>query len=116
MKKKKLGLTAWILISLVLGLATGLIFNALPSSVWKDEWLVGGLFHVLGTMFIAALKMLIVPVVFFSLFVGVSSLTDAKQLGRIGGETFLWYLGTTSIAITMALGSRLMMNPVKNVN
>lgn len=116
MKKKKLGLTAWILISLVLGLATGLIFNALPSSVWKDEWLVGGLFHVLGTMFIAALKMLIVPVVFFSLVVGVSSLTDAKQLGRIGGKTILFYLVTTAIAITMALGISLMINPGKNVD
>lgn len=56
-----------------------------------------------GTIFITLLKMLIVPLVFSSLVVGVSSIGDPKTLGRIGIKTIALYLFTTAIAITIGL-------------
>ena len=116
MKKRKLGLTSKILLALVIGIVIGIILYSLPDAKWKDDFLVGGVLYVLGTMFINALKMLLVPVVFFSLAVGVSSLSDIKQLGRIGSKTLIYYLSTTAIAISLALLVGLTLNPGKNVD
>ena len=56
-----------------------------------------------GKIFIASLKMLVVPLVFVSLVCGTSSLKDIATLGRLGGKTVLFYLATTAMAITLAL-------------
>ena len=57
----------------------------------------------LGIMFIRLLSMTIVPLIVASLFVGVASLGDVRRLGRIGGKTLAWFLGSTMIAATIGL-------------
>ena len=114
MKKRKINLTGQILIALVLGAIVGIVLYGMSDSYVKDTLLVDGIFKFLGTVFIAALKMLIVPVVFFALIVGVSSLNDIRQLGRIGTKTMLYYLITTALAITLALGVAFVMSPGSN--
>ena len=88
-----MNLSVKILISLVLSVIVGLIAGAegLPFIKW---WIAP-----IGTMFINLIKMVIVPVVFTSLVVGMTSLGDLKKLGRIGIKTILIYLCTTAIAI-----------------
>ena len=61
----------------------------------------------LGIMFIRLLTMTIVPLIVASLFVGVASLGDVRRLGRIGGKTLGWFLGSTLIAATIGLGTAL---------
>ncbi len=56
-----------------------------------------------GTAFMRLIKMVIVPLVFASLLVGVASLGDIRKLGRLGGKTLGLYLGTTAIAVTIGL-------------
>ena len=56
-----------------------------------------------GDLFMRMLKMVIVPLVFASLLVGVAGLGDIRKLGRMGGRTFLIYLGTTAVAVTIGL-------------
>lgn len=56
-----------------------------------------------GTLFINLIKMLIVPLIFLSLVSGVTSMDDIQKMGRVGGKTFLLYLATTAIAITIGL-------------
>lgn len=56
-----------------------------------------------GQLFLNALKFIAVPIVLFSLVVGVSSLNDTSRLGRIGGKTIGIYLVTTALAITIGL-------------
>lgn len=63
-----------------------------------------GMTAPLGTIFMALLNMLIVPLVLSSLVVGVASLGDIKALGRIGVKTIVLYLVTTAIAIAIGLG------------
>lgn len=55
----------------------------------------------IGTIFVNLIKMMIVPVVFTSLIVGMTSLGDTKKLGRIGLKTVVFYLLTTSVAIVI---------------
>ncbi len=62
----------------------------------------------LGIMFIRLLTMTIVPLIVASLFVGVASLGDVRRLGRIGGKTLAWFLGSTLIAATIGLAAALM--------
>ena len=90
-----MNLSVKIFISLVLSVIVGLIAGAegLPFIKW---WIAP-----IGTMFINLIKMMIVPVVFFSLVVGITSLGDTKKLGRIGFKTVGIYLFTTAIAITI---------------
>ncbi len=88
-----MNLSIKILISLVLSVVVGLIAGAenLPFIKW---WIAP-----IGTMFINLIKMVIVPIVFTSLVVGMTSLGDLKKLGRIGAKTVCIYLFTTAIAI-----------------
>ena len=67
------------------------------------EFFVEGLFHIGGSIFIASLKMIVVPLVFVSLVVGTCSLNDTSKLARLGGKSVSLYLLTTAIAIIMPL-------------
>ena len=57
----------------------------------------------IGALFLRLIRMVIVPLVFASLLVGVASLGDVRKLGRLGGKTLGLYLSTTAIAVTIGL-------------
>lgn len=57
----------------------------------------------IGDVFIQLINMLIVPLIFSSLLVGVTSIDDTKKMGRVGLKTLLLYLGSTAFAITIGL-------------
>ncbi|RKD34344.1 dicarboxylate/amino acid:cation symporter [Thermohalobacter berrensis] len=109
--KNKSSLTKKILIGLVLGALFGLILNKVPSGYIKDTLLIDGILQLVGGIFINAIKMLVVPLVFVSLVCGASAIGDIKKLGRVGGKTLLFYLITTCIAITLALVLGKLINP-----
>ena len=103
-KLKSISLGNWILIGMILGLITGLLINFyLKDPFIKDIILMNNVFYLGGTLFIKLMKMLVVPLVFFSIVVGVASISDIKTIGTIGGTTILIYLITTAIAVTFAL-------------
>ncbi|HCP96809.1 MAG TPA: dicarboxylate/amino acid:cation symporter, partial [Pseudoalteromonas sp.] len=126
-KIRSMSLTTRIMIGMVLGVAVGFIFQAILAG--EDDYLiplglfslpikaffVDGLFHVGGQIFIASLKMLVVPLVFVSLVCGTCSLSDPKKLGRLGGKSIGLYLVTTAIAITVAITLALLFNPGEGI-
>ena len=81
-----------ILIGLILGVIAGAILGEKAT-----------IFKPLGDLFINAIKMLIVPLIFSSLFVGVTSMNDPQKMGRIGLKSIGLYLITTAIAISLGL-------------
>lgn len=91
-------LTTWIGIAIVAGLVAGLASAAVPGLAAALSWL-----HILGDVFVAALKMLVVPVILSSLVVGVTSIGDITKVGRMGGRAAAYYLTTTMIAIGIGL-------------
>ncbi len=100
-----MNLSIKILISLVLSVICGLVAgpDALPFINW---WIAP-----IGTIFLNLIKMVIVPIVFFSLVVGMTSLGDISKLGRIGVKTILLYLVTTAIAIVIGFGVAGLVHP-----
>ncbi|NRD73528.1 dicarboxylate/amino acid:cation symporter [Shewanella sp. VB17] len=111
-QSRKLGLTSKILIGMGTGVILGLILrNSFPDSHFINEYITGGVLHVLGTIFVSGLKMLVVPLVFISLVCGTCSLSDPAKLGRLGGKTIAFYLFTTAIAITVAIAVAIMVHP-----
>lgn len=68
-----------------------------------------------GKVFLRLIKMLVVPLVFVSLLVGVFSLSDMKKLGRLGGKTLLYYAATTAVAILIGLTLANLVKPGRHV-
>ncbi|MBO7689736.1 MAG: dicarboxylate/amino acid:cation symporter [Clostridia bacterium] len=111
-ERKKMGLTSKIFIGLIAGLVVGVIFNLfIPASYVRDTIFVEGIFYVIGQGFIRLMKMLVVPLVFCSLVTGSSSIGDTKTLGKVGGKTILFYLCTTALAVTVAIGVATVVRP-----
>lgn len=100
MQKSKLDLWKKILIGMILGVVVGAILGE------KAE-----LIKPLGTLFINAIKMLIVPLVFCSLVVGITSMKDIRKMGRISIKTIVIYLVTTAIAIAIGLILSTLLHP-----
>lgn len=101
-----------ILLALVLGAVCGVLLNLTIAQVpWVQAWITGGLFHVVGQIFIRLLSMLVVPIVFVSLVTGVTALGDPARLGRISAMAIGLYLITTGIAVTLALAAALIVRP-----
>ncbi|HCE4559346.1 dicarboxylate/amino acid:cation symporter [Vibrio parahaemolyticus] len=102
--KKPMSLTSRVILGMVAGILTGFAIRTLfADNGFVDAYIVNGLFEVGGQIFVASLKMLVVPLVFVSLVCGTSSLKDLSTLGRMGGKTLAFYIATTAIAITLAL-------------
>jgi Na+/H+-dicarboxylate symporter len=97
-------MTTKILIWMAAGLVLGSLINAFASDVaFIQDYFVNGLFHVVGAMFITGLKMLVVPLVTFSLICGVYGIGDIAKLGRVGVKAFGLFILTTALAITLAI-------------
>lgn len=100
-----MNLTTKILIGLALGIIAGLELGA-EGVGFAKAWI-----GPLGTIFMNMIKMVIVPLVFSSLVVGVCNLGDIKKVGRIGIKTVVYYLGTTAFAIIIGLGFGTLFQP-----
>lgn len=111
-EKKKLGLTTKIFIALILGCLCGIMIHYfVPESYVRDTLIVNGVFYVVGNGFLRLMKMLVVPLVFCSLVCGSMAMGDTKSLGKIGIRTLIFYLLTTALAISIALGIGGLLRP-----
>jgi Na+/H+-dicarboxylate symporter len=91
-------LTRMIGIAILLGVVLGLVANRVPALATAL-----GPLSVIGDLFIAALKMLVVPVIATSLIVGVTSIGDVSRVGKMGSRAAAYYLSTTGLAAILGL-------------
>lgn len=94
---------------IVIGLVAGVVVGALMG---PDAEML----KPIGTLFINAIKMLIVPLVFCSLVVGVTSMKDTTKMGRVGLKAMVLYLGTTAVAIVIGMALTMMFVPGEGLN
>lgn len=121
MNNKSNRLAIKMLISMVVGIAVGLIFMVIreklgaSSAAWQtiNNWLFQditaqgaekavGLFYIGGQLFVKSLQLVIVPMVFSSIVLAISTIRDASTLGRVSAKTFGWFLLTTTVALVLA--------------
>ena len=102
-----------ILIGLVAGALVGVVANV-ANIAWLRETLTA--LEPAGTAFIRLITMIVVPLVFASLLVGTASLGDIRKLGRIGSKTIVYYMFTTTIAVTIGLALGNLFSPGSSVD
>ena len=105
-----MNLSTKILIALGLGIIAGLQLGA-EGAGFAKAWI-----GPLGTIFMNLIKMVIVPLVFSSLVMGVCGLGDVKKLGRIGFKTVALYLVTTAFAIALGIAFGVLVEPGAGLN
>ncbi|MGD8999123.1 MAG: dicarboxylate/amino acid:cation symporter [Granulosicoccaceae bacterium] len=91
-----------ILIALVLAVAFGLATSS-ELDVFTLGYGLAPAYEFIGTLFLNALKMIIVPLVVSSIIVGIAGIGTSTAFGRLGGRTLLYYLATSFVAITVGL-------------
>lgn len=106
-------LTRNILVAMAIGMALGTALNLTGSTAESPGFLAGTLFPTMGSIFVRSLQLLVMPLVLLSLMCGTAALDDVRKLGRIGAKTLAFYLATTAIAITIAIGLATLVNPGK---
>lgn len=94
--KKKLSLATWIFVGLILGVLAGMALMDHPQ--FAADYI-----KPFGTLFLNLIKMVVVPIVLFSIIAGVISLQDIRKVGSIGVKTIAFYMITTMFAISLGL-------------
>lgn len=99
--KKGNRLTTYIIIALIAGIILGFVLN---ENYTKEELpQITDPFLLLADVFLRLIKMIVAPLVFFTLVVGVAKLGDIKAVGRIGGKTLLWFVAASLMSLLLGM-------------
>lgn len=109
MKKKKLALHEQMLIALGLGLLCGWLFSG-SYQTW------GIIIDGIGKLFLNAVNMIVIPLVFLSTLLSVSNISDTKSMGRVAWKSFLYFFVTSIVAATVGVVSATLLRAGKGVN
>lgn len=97
-----------LLVGAVLGVAANLTIGAdHPLVAWVNRYLAGPI----GQIFLRLLFMIVMPLVFASIALGVAGLGDLRRVGRVGGKTMLYFFATTALAATMGIIMVVLIRP-----
>ena len=95
-------MTTYILVAMVLGItAGGLINNAFPAPATQK--LFAGYISIGSMIFLRLIKMIIAPLVFSTLVVGIGHMSDAGTVGRVGGKAMVWFVSASLASLTLGL-------------
>ena len=98
---KKSKLTLWILVAMVLGIAVGYLIHTRSSPTVIKGFSTN--IKLLSTIFIRLVQMIIAPLVFTTLVVGIAKLGDLKTVGRVGGKAILWFVTASLVSLLLGL-------------
>src|SRR4249919_2451691 len=99
--KKGNRLTIYILIAMVLGVIVGYIFHVNSSTAFIGKF--SGNIRLLTAIFLRLVQMIIAPLVFSTLVVGIAKLGDLKSVGRVGGKALLWFVSASLISLLIGM-------------
>jgi Na+/H+-dicarboxylate symporter len=95
-------MTTYILVAMVLGIACGGLFHAQFADPAAQK-LIAGYISLGSTIFLRLIKMIIGPLVFSTLVVGIGHMSDMGAVGRIGGKAMLWFVSASLVSLTLGL-------------
>ena len=94
-------LTVWILVAMVLGIVVGYAMHTgMEEGARKD---VSENLKILTEIFLRLVKMIIAPLVFSTLVVGIAKLGDMKTVGRVGGRALLWFISASLVSLVLGM-------------
>ena len=108
-----MSLTLKIILGMTFGFITGTVINffSLDNNFFINTYFINGIFDIVGSIFISSLKLMVVPLVFFSLSTGIASFDKEKKISVIALKTLLLYLFTTALAISLGLLIAIFLSP-----
>jgi Na+/H+-dicarboxylate symporter len=105
---------AWILAAMVLGIIIGnVIFTSVPDR--HDVVQIAGYVSIVSDIFLRLIKMLIAPLVFATLVVGVAHMGDAKALGRVFGKSMGWFIVASLVSLSLGIFLANFLQPGHNL-
>ncbi|MBO5331846.1 MAG: dicarboxylate/amino acid:cation symporter [Alistipes sp.] len=111
MKRVKIPFYIQILIGMAIGVAIGFVAIGFGAEGFINDWI-----RPFGKLFIKALVLIAVPLVFITLMKGIIDLKDTSSLSRLGGRTIMIYITTTIFAVLIGMGLALLIRPGEMVD
>ncbi len=116
-RPKGMPLHTRILIGLGVGLVAGLAVNFILGGAHpRVGWVVTNITEPIGTLFLRLLLMIVIPLVFSSLVVGVAGVGDVRKLGRIGLKSFAYTFVLSAISVVIGLALANTIRPGKRID
>ncbi|MFW0784594.1 cation:dicarboxylase symporter family transporter [Gordonia sp. CPCC 206044] len=106
---KKRDHTHWLYIGVIVAVVAGVIVGLVWPEVGKD-------IAVLGTMFVSLIKMMIAPVIFCTIVLGIGSVRKAATVGKVGGLAFVYFLAMSTVALAIGLVVGNLIKPGDGLN
>src|SRR6476659_6995240 len=94
-------LTIFILIAMITGAITGYIVYVSSTKDFAAAFAVD--IKLLTTIFLRLVQMIIAPLVFSTLVVGIAKLGDLKTVGRVGGKAMLWFVSASLVSLFLGM-------------
>src|SRR4051794_34211678 len=112
--KRKMPAAAWILVGLVLGIIVGyMIFVSYPDK--KSAAQIAGYVSILSDIFLRLIKMLIGPLVFSTLVVGIAHMGDAASVGRVFAKALGWFITASLASLLLGMSLANLLQPGHNL-
>src|ERR1700741_1323391 len=112
--KRKLPAAAWILIAMVIGIVVGyMIFINFPDK--KVAGQIAGYISIMSDVFLRLIKMLIGPLVFSTLVVGIAHMGDAASVGRVFAKALGWFIPASLVSLLLGMLLANMLQPGHNL-
>ncbi len=103
MKKKSFPLHTKILIGLFVGIFFGLLANIFLNGNKDIQWLVANVAYPIGQLFLRLIFMIIIPLIFSAIVLGVADFRDLKKIGRVGGKVLMFTVVITAISVLIGM-------------
>ncbi len=101
------------------GMVLGILVGYLCSITWPDPQTakeIAGYIALISDIFLRLIKMIIAPLVFSTLVVGIAHMGDTASVGRVGGKALLWFLGASFCSLALGLVLVNLLGPGHNLN
>ena len=95
-------MTLYILVAMILGIIVGAIVH-IEFTDPATQKMLAGYVSIGSTIFLRLIKMIIAPLVFSTLVVGIGHMSDAGTVGRVGGKAMLWFVSASLVSLTLGL-------------
>ncbi len=101
--KKKLPLHTKILLGLLIGLISGLVVNTLYPASQNVQWFVSNIAYPAGQIFLRMIFMIVIPLIFTAIVLGVADFKDIHKIGRVGIKSLLFTLVITAVSVLIGI-------------